>query len=481
MLEMWSGLQRQARWGVAIGTLAIVLLVGGLALWAYRTDYQVLFSDLAPRDAAAMTAELDKSKTPYELSDGGATILVPKELVYKTRLALMGTDVPLHGAVGFELFNNADFGMTEFVQKVNYQRAVQGELTRTILAIEGVQSARVHLAVPEQGLFKKAATKPKASVTVSMKPGKVLAPEQVTGIQRLVAASVPDIQAADVTVLNQHGVALTRQDGAGALPGGADQLDAKRGAEDYLQRKIGQVLDRTFGPGETIASVDVLLNLDQSRVTTEEVLPSKPAASGEAPTGVVVRERHSMRDGDGGAVPAGTAPARNGGSTTSESDYQVGRRTEHLAVASGTVRRMTIAVVVRQALGEDQRERLRQVVALAAGYNEQRGDAIVVSSMGDLVNTVSAGQAVAAPQQDHAAPVEAQPVSAARPRMGVVEALIAVLALVAALAALGWWRYSRSRQPVIPALDAGARQRLLADVRSWIDQGAPAGNQVERP
>jgi flagellar M-ring protein FliF len=142
---------------------------------------------------------------------------------------------------------------------------------------------------------------------------------------------------------------------------------------------------------------------------------------------------------------------------------------------------MTIAVVVRQALGEDQRERLRQVVALAAGYNEQRGDAIVVSSMGDLVNTVSAGQAVAAPQQDHAAPVEAQPVSAARPRMGVVEALIAVLALVAALAALGWWRYSRSRQPVIPALDAGARQRLLADVRSWIDQGAPAGNQVERP
>jgi flagellar M-ring protein FliF len=479
MFEMWNGLQKQAKAGIVIGMLLILALVGALAMWVYKTDYQVLFSDLAPRDAAAMTAELEKSKTAYELADGGATILVPKEVVYKTRLALMGTDVPLHGAVGFELFNTADFGMTEFAQKVNYQRALQGELTRTILSIEDVQAARVHLAVPEQGLFKKAVSKPKASVTVTMKPGKVLASEQVLGIQRLVAASVPEILSADVTVLNQNGVALTRQ--AGTEPGmdGGVQLDAKRGAEDYLQKKIGQVLDRTFGPGEAIASVDVLLNLDQSKVTTEEVLPSKAGAAGEAPTGVVVRERHSMRDGDTGAVPAAATATRNNGSTTSESDYQVGRRTEHLSVASGTVRRMTIAVVVKQPLGEDQRERLRQVVALAAGFNEQRGDAIVVNSMGDLVNTLAPAQAVA-PEQAPVAPSSATAADQTEARAVVVWVLAGLLlaALLAAIAVA-----ARRRVPATEprALDGAARQQLLADVRLWIDQGAPASNRADQP
>ena len=145
MQSKWARLDGRARTGIAAGVLLIVVLVGALAWWAYRPDYQVLFADLAPRDAAAMTAELDKMKTPYQLTDGGNTILVPRNLVYKTRLALMDKEVPLHGAVGFEVFNNADFGMTEFVQKVNYLRAVQGELTRTILSIENIRGAR---AVP---------------------------------------------------------------------------------------------------------------------------------------------------------------------------------------------------------------------------------------------------------------------------------------------------------------------------------------------
>ncbi|HZV65291.1 MAG TPA: flagellar M-ring protein FliF, partial [Telluria sp.] len=134
LLLLWEGLDRRARVGAALGCVLIAGLMVALAVWAYRPDYQVLFADMAPRDAAAMSAELDKMKTPYQLGDDGNTILVPRDLVYKTRLKLMGKDVPLHGAVGFEVFNNADFGMTEFVQKVNYLRAVQGELTRTILS-----------------------------------------------------------------------------------------------------------------------------------------------------------------------------------------------------------------------------------------------------------------------------------------------------------------------------------------------------------
>ena len=279
IMNIWHELSGKAKLGLAAGCLLVVAAVGGIGAWAYRADYQVLFADMAPRDAAAMTAELDKMKTPYQLGDGGNTILVPRELVYKTRLKLMGKDLPLHGAVGFEVFNNADFGMTEFVQKVNYQRAVQGELTRTIQAVDDIQAARVHLAIPEQGLFKKTAAKPKASVTLTLKPGMVLAPEQVSGIQRLVAAAVPDMASADVTVLDQRGAALTRAapaDSGGDA--GANQLDAKRGTEDYLARKLAGVLERTLGEGQAVVSVDVVLNMDQSKVTTEEVLPARAGA-----------------------------------------------------------------------------------------------------------------------------------------------------------------------------------------------------------
>ena len=138
-----------------LGVLLIIAAFVTLGTWLLRTDYQVLFADLAPQDASTMVSELEKLKTPYRLSNGGNTILVPADIVHKTRLKLVGKDLPLRGAVGFELFNDSEVGMTEFAQKVNYQRALQGELTRTILAIEDVLSARVHLVLSEQGLFKK--------------------------------------------------------------------------------------------------------------------------------------------------------------------------------------------------------------------------------------------------------------------------------------------------------------------------------------
>lgn len=479
--QKWDGLALASRTSLIVGLLFIVAMMALLGWWAYRPDYQVLFADLAPRDAAAMTAELDKLKTPYQLGDGGNSILVPRDLVYKTRLKLMGKEVPLHGAVGFEVFNNADFGMTEFVQKVNYQRAIQGELTRTILAIDEIQSARVHLAIPEQGLFKKSASKSKGSVTLTMKPGQTLSAEQVTGIQRLVAASVPDIAAADVTVLDQHGTALTRVAASDAAQGegASGQLDAKRGTEDYLVKKVTQVLDRTFGAGAAIASVDVSLNLDQRKITTEDVLPAHAAKGDAASAGVVVRERHTINDGDavGGTLGSGGAkPASASGSTVSEADYQVGRRVEQLVVASGGVRRMTVAVVVKNSLNEDQLAKLREVVGLAIGLNEARGDALVVHSMDRLTSSAP----VVLPAMTVADPADtAAPVPQASPNSRISWTLVALLALalVMALVVLLLRRRVVLVQP--PVLDAAARERLLADVRSWIE--VPAGAAAPVP
>lgn len=473
--EFWEGLSRSARAGLVLGALSIVAMAIALGVWAYRPDYQVLFAEVAPRDAAAMTAELDKMKVPYELGENGTAILVPRSLVYKTRLALMGKDVPLHGAVGFEVFNNADFGMTEFVQKVNYLRAIQGELTRTILAIDGVQNARVHLALPDQGLFKKTATRAKASVTVSMKPGQAMSPEQVVGIQRLVAASVADIASGDVTVLDQHGVALTRAQGDEDNNGsGSAQLDAKRSTEEYMMKKVAAVLDRTFGPGEAIASVDVVLNLDRGKLTTEEVLPSKAASADSAPTGVVVRERQTLREGHPAGASNGAASA--GEMTNNEAEYQVGRRVEQLAIAGGTVRRMTVSVIVKQSLSDMQLDKLKEVVGLAVGFNAVRGDAIVVNSMDRLVAASATAAAIWPTPADVGADEAPPPAPAAgrgKPDQAAVQVVILVLAgllVLAAAASLAWIRSRRAAykrlQP--PVLDDAAREKMLVDVRRWI-------------
>lgn len=462
MMESWRGLGRGARNGIVAGLLLIALVMAALVWWVYRADYQVLFADLSAADAAAMTAELDKLKTPYQLGGEGRTILVPQDMVYKTRLKLMGKELPLHGAVGFEVFNNADFGMTDFVQKVNYQRAIQGELQRTILSIDDIQSARVHLAVPEQGLFKRQAAKAKASVTIGMKTGHALGPEQVLGIQRLVAAAVPDLTPADVTVLDQHGVALTRAGGGDAAEVAAGgQLDAKRGSEDYLLKKVNHVLDETFGAGAAVASIDLSLNMDQSRVTLEQVLPAQ----------AVVRERKVVNEA---ASAQSEAVAHAPGSSTTEADYQVGRRTEQLNVASGAVKRMTVAVLVRQSLNEDQVAKLKEVVASAVGLNPERGDALVLYSMQqfgtlpDSLPTPIAGSDSAAPA---AAPAGAQPAAAPNSRAvaWILAALLVGAAVPVALLLLG-----RRREEPAP-LDDAARARLVLDIRSWI--AAPAAGE----
>lgn len=375
--DFWQRADQRARTGLIIGVLLIALVTVALGAMLLRTDYQVLFSDLAPQDAATMTAELDKLKTPYRLSGDGNTILVPAELVHRTRLKLVAKELPLRGAVGLELFNSSEVGMTEFTQKVNYQRALQGELTRTILSLDEVASVRVHLVMAEQALFKKNVKQAKASISIAMKPGRALDATQVQGIQRLVAAAVPDIKAGDVTIVDHNGVALTRRSGAEGEDGaaGGDSLDDKRALETYLNKKISAMLDRTFGPGQGIASVDVVLNHKHVKTTTENVL-GKDATGEGAGAGVMVRERMTSRDGPAdAAAPAGAGAAN--GTVTSETDYQVGRRVEQVVASAGAISRVNVAVVVSGALDQARLDRVRDVVALAAGIDRADRKSVV--------------------------------------------------------------------------------------------------------
>jgi flagellar M-ring protein FliF len=389
--NFWQSLPRAARSGLIGGALAILLATAGAAWWLLRVDYQALFVDLKPQDAQAMTAELERLKIPYRLGEDGASIWVDRPAVHATRLKLMGKDLQLHGAVGLELFNNTDFGMTEFAQKINYQRALQGELTRTIQSLSQVRDVRVLLALPEQGLFKQAVSKAKASITLVLREGQALRANQVAGIQRLVAAAVPGMAAQDVTIVDGQGLALTRPEGsdADAEPNTA-RLELKRDTESYLAHKVGAILDRSFGAGEALASVDVTLNMDQIRTTTEDVLPSAARAGLQA-TGVIVREREVLRDAgapfEGRAIDTGASRSSGGsggggsGSSQREVEYAVGRRVEQMVSQPGSVRRIQVVAVVRKALDAAQEEQLRKVIAAAVGASTDRGDTVVVQSL----------------------------------------------------------------------------------------------------
>lgn len=464
MNTWWSSLTLQARRALLIGLGAAALSLAAAAWWVLRVDHAVLFSDLRPQDAAVITAELDKLKAGYVVADAGATLLVDRAQVHGLRMKLMGRDLPLNGTVGLELFNNTDFGMTDFAQKINYQRALQGELTRTILSFPEIRDARVHLALPEQGLFRQNTARPKAALTLTMRAGQALRAEQVSGIQRLVAAAVPGLLASEVTIVDQQGVALSRPADAETDSGTSTRLEWKRETENYLSRKAAAVLDRAFGAGQALASVDVTLNMDQVRVTTEDVLPAADPKGAGAPAGVLVRERESARDNGMSEARPADARAGRGNSMQRDVEYQAGRRVEHVVSHAGAIRRLHVVALVRQPLGEHQRAEVLKLVAAAVGATSDRGDTVVVQS-------VVAAPAVEPPTSSKDAP----PLPPSAGDGETIKPWMAASLVIAALlsAALVWFRSPGASDRPRPLTDR-ERRAAVAQVRSWMLDSAPA-------
>jgi flagellar M-ring protein FliF len=485
--ELWKRLGRRARIGLIAGTVFVLAVTVAAGYWLLRTDYQVLFANLTPQDAAAVTGELERQKIPYAVSEqdseGGTTVLVDRHDVYKTRMKVMGKELPLHGAVGFEVFNNSDLGMTEFAQRINYQRALQGELTRTILSLTEIRDARVLLALPEQGLFKQARSKATASITLTMKQGRALMPAQVVGVQRLVAAAVPGIAAQDVTVVDQSGITLSRLPGDGQTDGSSTHLDLKRETEQYLSRKASDVLERALGPGQALASVDVTLDMDRAQTTTEDVVTA-PGASGQAlQTGVVVRERETIREGNppmGAQSSAGAIARAAGESSQREVEYAVGRRVANVISQPGSIQRIQVVAVVKKALDANQQEQIRKTVAASVGVMFDRGDAVVVQSMEAMLDPSVAPahgeNAAGALEEAKAVAAPAAPERESKPEVKGLRVLdgsskVSLILIAGLLVAFGIVRWSLGRRQTVrrpPQASEAERKAALLQVKAWM-------------
>src|SRR5271154_2011723 len=274
LAAIWQQLGLNQRISVVMSTFIVLAGLGALAFWSSRVDYSLLYGKLDEGEAAKVIAALDEAKVPYQISRGGGSIMVPNDKVYQVRMQMAGKGIPLGEGVGFEIFDKANFGISDFVQRANYTRAVQGELARTISQLDQVESARVMIVMPENRLVIDNGRKPTASVFVRVRGNGPLPASSVNSIRFLVANSVEGLQVNNVSVVDNLGNVLSENEDTDSVAGlSNNQLTARRNFEQYLTKKTQGMLEQVLGAGQAVVRVSTDLNWDTLTRTEEKFDP----------------------------------------------------------------------------------------------------------------------------------------------------------------------------------------------------------------
>jgi flagellar M-ring protein FliF len=414
-LERMLAMPASAKMKLGVGVAGLAAVIVAICLWSSQGDYRVLFANLPDKEGGAVVAQLSTMQVPYKFAEGGTAILVPADKVNEVRLKLASAGLPKSSVIGFELMDNAKFGQTQTQERVNLQRALEGELTRTISSIDAVESARVHLALPNQNGFFREQQKPSASVVLMLRGGRTLDRSQLAGIVHLVASSVPELQTKDVSVLDQTGALLTENsDRANSQGLDATQLQYRSQMEAGYTKRIQELLEPVVGRDNLRASVTADIDFSQSEATSEQFKPN-----GNPADATVRSQQSSDAGGSAGTVPSGvpgassnqppvpaTAPingasaplqAAQGGTVGANghretvTNYEVDRTVRVTRNATGLVRHLNAAVVVNQKvntdakgkttstpLSQDEMDKLTALVQEAIGFDQTRGDSVKV-------------------------------------------------------------------------------------------------------
>lgn len=449
--QAYSTAQKAAIVLAGIGFVAALFYLNSLLT---QLSFGSLFTGLSEEDAAAIIQKLEGMKVQYRLSDGGSTISVPKSEVYKIRANLTANGALPGGGAGFELFDKTKLGVTEFEQQVNYQRALQEELRRTIAEIAGVEHVRVHLVIPQKSVFVEEQQKPSASIALKLKPLTQLKPEQVEGIVSLVCGAVEGIKPENVHVIDMSGNVLTD---AVAGSGGAQTAalrshqDLQRAYERELEKRITGILTKIFGPDKAVAMVSADFDFSQQETVTT-VAYGEPAVVSE----------HTLAEGspsNGSSGVPGTGsnlmPTYPLGTGTTQGqvysklevtrNYQVGQREEKVIQVPGRLRRLATSVVVDANLTQANIRRIQDVVAGAIGYDPQRGDQIQVASIAFEKSYQKKAEA-------EMAAIEAKAAKEARKHQIITLSKQGVIGLIAVVLLFLFIRWLANLKPVTPSI-----------------------------
>ncbi len=380
----------------AVVVIAVITLVAGgvfFATWAAKPTLVPLYSNLSGEDASAITTELTAKGIPYELGNGGGTVMVAQADLYQARLDLAGKGLPAGGSQGYKLLDKQGITTSDFKQRVDYQRALEGEISRTIGSINGVQAATVHLVIPKDDVFANDAKKPTASVLVKTAPGKNLADPQVQSIVNLTASAVEGLSPADVTVADGAGRLLSSNGQVGGSSTDS-QLTQTNAMQDDLTRKVQALLTPLVGEGKAVVQARAELNFDKSTETSEVFNPdNKPANPSSQRKTTETMINGVVTDGScltNGTIPPGCivqGPDAAGGQnqnyvkTDEAQDNNQDRKVTQTEKAPGTIERVTVAVLLDANVPNIDAARIEALVTQAAGLQAARGDAVTVERM----------------------------------------------------------------------------------------------------
>ncbi len=406
LAAIWKQLGINQRISVVMATFGVVVGLAALSWWSSRVDYSLLYGKLDEAEASKVIAALDDAKVPYKVSRAGGAILVPSDKVYQLRMQMAGKGIPSGEGVGFEIFDKANFGISDFVQRANYTRAVQGELARTISQLDQIESARVMIVMPENRLLTDSLRKPTASVFVRVKGNAQLPSSSVNSIRFLVANSVEGLQANNVSVVDNQGNVLSENQENDSIAGlSGNQLSARRNFEQYLSKKAEGMLEKVLGPGEAVVRVSAEINWDSITRKEEKFDPDGQVASST----IINDENTETVNGVTGGSPgmsANTASTNADGTTTNaaptvaaapvntshtrkkvtNSSYEISKSTSTILQAAGGIKRLSTAVFIAQRFdgkGADRKavprtpeelQKLTHIVQSALGIQEN-GDA----------------------------------------------------------------------------------------------------------
>jgi len=389
LTKLWNGFDALSSGRKASIVMVLFATLGVIALLIYLTlqvEYRVLFSNLSAEDAASIVEKLNDRKIPYQLTAGGTTVSVPEGQVNQLRLELAASGLPQGGGVGFEIFDQKTLGATEFEQQLNYRRALQGELARTINGLDEIQSSRVHIALPKESLFLDQQKKPTASVTIKLKSGKALRPAQIEGIVHLVASSIEGMNPADVMVVDSRGNILSaKQNDTRLSKLTAQQMDYQRNMEKELAARIQSMLENVVGQGRAVVRVTADLDFHIMEKTEETYDPEAQVVRSQ--------QRNSELER---AVGANADVTENPKKEKVDEiiNYEINRVVSKTVMPVGETRKLSIAVLVDgkyrknenneevyEALSRQEIESLEDLVRKSAGFDAQRGDQVVVTNM----------------------------------------------------------------------------------------------------
>lgn len=453
------------RWTIAV--VVVLIAVGVLAFSQFERNagFRPLYNGLSPEDAAAVLQKLKESGTPYRLMNNGATISVPEEKVAELRLEMAGAGLPKNGRIGFELFDKTNFGMTEFTEHVNYRRALEGELERSVMSVAAIEQARVHISLPQESVFLDSRQPAKASVLIKIRQGAVLPDSAIPAITNLISSAVEGLAADNVSVLDMRGNLLNRAKRIGpAMDDSSDALlEYRQKVEQDLSAKLSSTLEALVGAGHFRTAVSAECDMNSGEQSEETFDPTNSVMVTSQKTEDVSNQNRVAAGvpGTASTLPDPgehlTAPGSSTSRKTENISYQTSHTVKRTVVPQGAIRRLSISVLLdhevhmeangtKRVLVAPAPERIKAIhdlVAAASGLNPERGDQLIVESL--PFETTLDLDAPAGPEPVKAAPKQATPLEQLQKNPKILIGAVACGLLVTGGGIFTWIKLRRSK------------------------------------